>query len=134
VEFSGFNEQNQISVLLLDTEQHPYPDGLDVRFEHQQLGGSTIGTLSSAELLPCTNDRPGCIGVIGQTASAVDKPDTQGLAVVTLSSGTAAGPATIKVFATAGGVERDFTIQNVAIVGAKASGAQISLQCSPTNV
>src|SRR5262249_42811243 len=61
VKFSGFNEQNHISVLLLDTEQKPYPDGLDVRFEHQQLSGSTISTPFTADTASCLKAF-GCLG------------------------------------------------------------------------
>ncbi|HTP52377.1 MAG TPA: Ig-like domain-containing protein [Anaeromyxobacteraceae bacterium] len=134
VKYSGWFEQNQISVSLLDTAQQPYPDGLTVTFEHQQLGGSTIST-------PWTDDVPGnclqssgCLRYLGQTTSPAGSPDTTGLAYVNLYSGTAAGLVSIAVTASAGGVTRSFTIQNIAIVGAKASGAYISVQCSPLNL
>ncbi len=133
VKYSGWNEQNQISVLLLDTEQKPYPDGLAVRFEHQQLGGSTISVPATADTDSCKQAN-GCLGYLGQTVSPSDSPDTQGKAYVNLYSGTAFGLVGITVTATAGGVVRNYTIQNIAIVGAKASGSHIWLDCSPKNI
>lgn len=129
VKYSGFNEQNAISVLLLDTEQKPYPDGLQVEFQHPPLGGSQIST-------PWTDGNgcaaPACLRYLGATESPPDKPDTAGLAKVNLYSGTAAGPVSIQVRATAAGVTRTFTVQNIAVVGAKA--AHISVACTPLNV
>src|SRR5262249_5301507 len=133
VKFSGFREQNQISVLLLDTDQKPYPDGLAVRFEHQQLGGTTISTPLAPDTASCMQAH-GCIAFIGQTASPIDKPDSTGLASVNLNSGTAAGPVAIGVTASAGHRDRNFTVNNIAIVGAKASGGHISVDCTPKNV
>jgi hypothetical protein len=132
VKFSGFNEQNQISVLVLDAEQRPYPDGLAVRFEHKRLGGSTISTPHTGDTETCLAAN-GCLGFQGVTASAPGRPDMQGLATVSLFSGTAAGPVIVTVSATAGGVTRNFTIQNVAVVGAKASGLHTSLRCEQRN-
>ncbi len=133
VKYSGWNEQNQISVLLLDTQQKPYPDGLNVRFEHQQLGGSTISTPWTPDTGTCLQANY-CLGYLGQTTSPAGAPDTQGMAYVNLYSGTAAGLVAIKVTATAGGITSNYTIQNIAIVGAKASGAHISLECGPKNI
>ncbi len=133
VKYSGWNEQNQISVLLLDTAQQPYPDGLAVRFEHQQLGGSTISTPPAADSGSCVQAQ-GCLAYVGQTSSPGGAQDSQGLAYVNLYSGTAAGLVSIAVTASAGGATRSFTIQNIAIVGAKASGAHISIDCSPKNI
>lgn len=133
VKFSGFNEQNSLSVLLLDTDQKPYPDGLAVRFEHQQLGGSTISTPFATDTATCVAAN-GCLAFVGQVSSPTDKPDTTGLAAVNLYSGTAAGPVSVNITATAGGVGRNFTVQNIAIVGAKASGLHISLDCTPRNI
>src|SRR5262249_44774406 len=75
----------------------------------------------------------GCLAFIGATQSPAGKPDTAGLAFVNLYSGTAAGLVSISVSATAGGETRTFTVQNIAIIGAKASGAHISLFCTPPN-
>jgi len=133
VKYSGWNEQNQISVKLLDTSQQPYPDGLAVSFQHQQLGGSTISTPWTDVPGSCLA-ASGCLAYQGQTSSPGYAADTQGLAFVNLYSGTAAGLVSIAVTASAGGATRSFTIQNVAIVGAKASGAHISLECTPKNI
>jgi hypothetical protein len=133
VKSSGFNEQNSISVLVLDTEQKPYPDGLAVRFEHQQLGNSAISTPFAPDTATCLAAN-GCVAFVGQVSSPPDTPDTTGLAAVNLYSGTAAGPVSINVTATAGGVGRNFTVQNIAIVGAKASSLHISLNCTPDTI
>ncbi|BDG01689.1 hypothetical protein [Anaeromyxobacter oryzae] len=133
VKYSGWNEQNQIRVALLDTEQKAYPDGLAVRFEHQQLGRSTISSPLSADTATCLA-ASGCVGFLGQTASPTETPDSDGLASVNLYSGTAAGLVSVKVTATAGGVTRSFTLQDIAIVGARASGAHLSLECTPRNI
>jgi hypothetical protein len=132
VKFSGVDEQNSISVKLLDTEQKPYPDGLAVRFEHQQLQNSLISMPFAPDTATC-KQAAGCLGYIGETSSPT-KADTQGLAFVNLYSGTAAGLVSISVSATAGEQTRTFTVQNIAIIGAKASGAHISLLCTPLNV
>jgi len=133
VKFSGFNEQNAISVLLLDTDQKPYPDGLQVVFEHQPLGGSQISTpWTDGTVAPDLCAQPACLRYLTATQSPSDKPDSAGLAFVNLYSGTAAGPVSIQVKATANQVTRTFTVQNVAIVGAKA--AHVSVACSPLNV
>jgi hypothetical protein len=129
VKYSGFNEQNAISVLLLDTEQKPYPDGLQVEFEHLPLGGSQIST-PWTDLGGCAV--PACLRYLGATESPPDKPDSEGLARVNLYSGTAAGPVSIQVRATAAGTTRSFTVQNIAVVGAKA--AHVSVACTPLNV
>jgi hypothetical protein len=133
VKYSGFNEQNQVSVLLLDTNQRPYPDGLEVRFEHQQLGGSSISTPYAADTSSCVAAK-GCLAYLGQTASPADKPDSAGVAALNLYSGTLAGPVAISATATAADVTRTFIVQNMAIVGAKASGLHVSLSCDPPNV
>ena len=130
VKFSGWNEQNQLSVQLLDSEQKPYPDGLAVRFEHPQLGASAISTPYAPDTASCIKAN-GCLAFVSQTASPQDKPDTTGLAPLTMYSGTAAGPVAVNVTATAGGVTRNLQVQNIAIVGAKASGKNISLFCTP---
>ena len=131
VRTSGFNEQNLVEVLLLDTEQMPYPDGLQVEFRHLPLGGSRIST-PWTDGAGCT--APACQRFLGATASPSGAPDTAGIAEVRLESGTAAGLVAIRVSASAGGVSRTFTVQNIAIVGAKASGAHVSLFCTPLNV
>jgi hypothetical protein len=133
VKYSGWNEQNVIKVALLDTDQKPYPDGLKVRFEHQQLSGSKISspwTTTPTTCLPANN----CLGYETVTSSPSGTADADGIAALNLYSGTAAGLVAVKVSATAGGASRDFTVQDIAIIGAKASGAHFSLECTPRNV
>jgi hypothetical protein len=132
VKYSGFNEQNVVTVSLIDTEQKPYPDGLAVRFEHQQLAGSTITQPYTPDTATCLKS-VGCYGHISQTMSP-GMPDTGGIAAIDLYSGTAAGPLSVLVTANAGGISRSFTIQNIFVVGAKANGAHITVACTPQNV
>ncbi len=132
VKYSGWNEQSAIQVLLLDTDQKPYPDGLKVSFEHQQFGGSEISQ-PWTDTATCKASA-GCLHHDTVIVSPSGSPDTAGIAKVSLYSGTAAGLATILVTATAGGNPRSYPIQNIAIVGAKASGAHLSLTCSPKNI
>src|SRR5574341_1035388 len=68
VKYSGFNEQNAIAVLLLDTEQKPYPDGLQVVFEHLPLGGSQISTpWTDGTVAPDLCAQPSCLRFLGAT-------------------------------------------------------------------
>ncbi|MBN1962319.1 MAG: hypothetical protein JW841_15395 [Deltaproteobacteria bacterium] len=134
VKYSGWNEQNLISVMLLDTEQNPYPDGLAVRFQHQRLGGSSISTPWTADIPSMCLQANKCLGYQTQTSSPTDQPDTTGLAYVNLYSGTVAGLVSVIATASAGGTTQDFTIQNIAIVGAKVNGAHIALDCTPKNI
>jgi hypothetical protein len=123
---SGYREINGIVVALADDQGLAYPAGLAVRFEHQQLGGSQLSA-------PPTPDTPtcfaasGCVGFLGAT-------DAGGLARVNLSSGRVAGTLSVVVTATAGGISRTFTVPNVAVIGAKANGANFSIVCTPRNV
>jgi hypothetical protein len=132
VKYSGWNEQSAIQVLLLDTDQKPYPDGLKVSFEHQQFGGSEISQ-PWTDTATCLASA-GCLHYDSVTVSPSGSPDTAGIAKVNLYSGTAAGLVTILVSATAGGSPRSYPIQNIAIIGAKASGAHVSLACTPKNL
>jgi len=126
VKYSGWNEQNVVTIALLDTTQQTYPDGLAVRFEHQRFGGSTISTPWAADTATC-KQASGCIGYLAQT-------DATGQATVNVYSGTAAGLVLLTATATAGGSTIVFPVSNIAIVGAKASGAHVSLECSPKNI
>ncbi len=132
VKYSGWQEMNRLSVKLLDTEQLPYPDGLAVRFEHQRFGGSEISTPWTADTATCLAAN-GCIGFQAQTSSPAGTPDAEGLAFVNVYSGTAAGLVGLTATATAGGATVAFPVTNIAIVGAKPSGAHLSIECSPKN-
>ncbi len=121
VQSSGRREQNVIVFELVDTEGNPYPAGLNVSFEHDRLGGSTIGFTT-----PNCNSSNRCFDT--------HQTDAQGRARVQLNSGTAYGVVSVTAQATAGGVTRQLTHGNIAIVGAKASGKHISVDCTPKNV
>jgi hypothetical protein len=130
---SGWNEFGFVSVVVLDDSGQPYPDGLAVRFEHRRLGGSTLGAPLTADTASCLA-ASGCVGHLGATSSGSDPADTVGLAAAQLYSGTVAGTLTTTASATAGGVTRTVTLPTVAVVGARANGANLSVVCSPRNV
>jgi Invasin, domain 3/Putative metal-binding motif len=130
---SGFQEFGFVSVLAKDDTGAPYPDGLGVRFEHRRLGGSTLGGPLTADTATCVA-ASGCIGFVGATSSGPDDPDTVGIASGFLYSGTVAGTLATSATATVAGVTRTITLPTVAVVGAKANGANFSIVCSPRNV
>lgn len=119
VRYSGFQESNNISFKLYDENQQTYPAGLQVTFEHEPKGGSFIGSSPSCTASMCT---------------ASDQTDAQGVVTVALHSGTVASVVYVKASATAGGVLASLTVGNIAIVGARASGFNVSLICTPKNV
>ena len=120
---SGFQESNLLTFQLIDSGNQPYPAGLDVTFEHQPLGGSYIGAAPS-----CVTDPVPLCTSFGQT-------DANGRVTVLLHSGTIADVVSVTASAQAGGSGvKSFTAPNIAVVGAKASGAQITLSCGPRNI
>jgi hypothetical protein len=121
VKNSGFQEQNQLVVEILDTSGKAYPEGLAVSFEHPQLGGSTL------------SDPIACVGVANCVTTATTT-DASGLARVRLYSGTVAGSMGVAAQATAGGILRRFQFPAIAVVGAKANAGHFSIVCSPENV
>jgi hypothetical protein len=127
VKSSGFQESNNIAVQLLDLEQKTYPAGLTVTFRHLTLGGSTLS-------VPLLADVPGeCVAPSCISHNAVT--DDEGIARLTLYSGTVAG--TVPVYAVAGTFDepaRIFEVPPVAIIGAKASGSHFSVVCTPENI
>jgi hypothetical protein len=129
---SGWNELGSIQVQVLDETGNPYPDGLAVRFEHRQLGGSTLGAPLTADTATCTA-AAGCVGYLGAVSSGGAAQET-GLASAMLQSGTVAGTLTVTATAAVGGVTRSATLPTVAVVGARANGANFSLVCGPRNV
>ncbi len=129
---SGWQEFGYVSVLVLDDTGQPYPDGLAVRFEHRRLGGSTLGAPLTADTGTCFAAQ-GCVGHAGVTSSGTGT-DTVGLATAWLYSGTVAGTLSVTATTTAGGVTRTAALPTVAVVGAKASGTNFSIVCSPRNV
>ncbi len=136
VKSSGFYEFGAVMVQALDDQGVPYPDGLAVRFEHRSLGGSTFGPpLATTNLGTCTA-AAGCVAYDGVVSSGPDpaKIDTTGLAAAPLFSGTLAGTLVVTATTTASGETRTVTLPSVAVVGAKASAANFSIQCSPRNV
>jgi hypothetical protein len=128
---SGYQEQNQLVVQALDDAGKAYPDGLAVTFSHVSVGGSTLAaTLPPAAL--CTSTAT-CTST-GATTSPLDTPDSAGLASTWLLSGALAGPYYVTASATVGGVTRSFTFPTLFAIGAKASGLDFAIDCSPRNV
>jgi hypothetical protein len=123
VRFSSFQETNEITFEVRDTFGAPYPDGLMVTFTHSPVGGSYLG--SSAN---CTTTIP-----VSCSATAVISGGA-GQVKVTLHSGTVASVVAVQAVATAGGGSANATASNIAIVGAKASGIHVSLDCTPKNI
>ncbi|MFT3913786.1 MAG: hypothetical protein QM704_06660 [Anaeromyxobacteraceae bacterium] len=130
---SGWNETGYVSVLVLDDKGQPYPDGLPVRFEHRQLGGSTLAGSLALDTATCKAAQ-GCVGVDAKTSSAPGTADTVGQATAWLQSGRLAGTLATTATATIAGVTRAVALPTVAVVGAKASGANFSVVCGPRNV
>lgn len=120
VESSGFNESNQITFKLLAPNGVPYPAGLEVNFEHKPLSGSKIGGQPSCTMLDC---------VVRHT----DKTDDRGQVQLSLVSGRLQGTAIVTITATAGGQTKRVDVSSP-IVGAKVSGRNVSIECSPRNV
>jgi hypothetical protein len=117
---SGYQEQNQLTFRLLDSTNTAYPAGLVVAFEHQPLQGSYVGTVSNCTLTLCT---------------ATGVTDANGNVSVLLHSGQTAGVVSVTAKAQAGSfVVVQYAATNIAIVGAKASGSEINVSCSPRNI
>ncbi|HEY7724278.1 MAG TPA: Ig-like domain-containing protein [Anaeromyxobacteraceae bacterium] len=123
---SGYREINLVTVAVQDDAGLSYPDGLAVRFEHQRLGGSALSAPPTPDTATCVA-AAGCVGFLGVT-------DASGVAGFNLFSGTLAGTLSVSVSATAGGQTRTFNVPNVAVIGARASGGNLSIVCSPRNV
>ncbi len=115
--YSDFQERSTLLFELRDTTGLPYPAGLSVQFSHESLGHSYVG-LSYED---------NCLGKSRCLATATT--DASGQAAVVLTSGTAAGTVSVDALATAGGIDKAAGAQQLAIVGAKASSAHITLNC-----
>jgi hypothetical protein len=118
VQSSGFNESNLITFKILAPNGAPYPDGLVVNFEHKPLSGSKLGNQT------CTT-----LDCVVRDTGTVQKGQVQ----LTLWSGTLQGTAIVTITATAGGQTKRIDVSSP-IVGAKASGRNVSIECSPRNV
>jgi hypothetical protein len=119
VKSSGFNESNQLTFKILAPNGVPYPDGLVVNFEHKPLSGSTIGNQPSCSNLDC----------IVKDTGITEKGQVQ----ISLASGTLQGTAIVSITATAGGQTKRVDVSSP-IVGAKVSGRNVSIECTPRNV
>jgi hypothetical protein len=119
---SGFQEANELTFQLVDSNNQTYPRDLLVTFVHARLGGSYIG---SSPLTECTANDCSTTGVT----------DAAGKVKVILHSGTLANVVSVIASAQAGGSSLlSATAGNIAIIGAKASGGEITISCSPRNI
>jgi hypothetical protein len=137
VRTSGWNEFGGVAVQVLDDRGEPYPDGLVVHFEHRRLGDSTFGQPTVA----CRGTpAPGnCSAYDAAIFGGADRVDATGLATAPLLSGTVAGTLLVTATTSAGGdnastVTASATLPGIAVIGAKASLANFSIQCGPRNV
>jgi hypothetical protein len=130
---SGWREYGFIQVQAIDDLGLPYPDDLAVRFEHRSHGGSTLDPLVATTTVGCTTGTP-CSVDLSAVWSGEDDPDTTGLANAWVYSGIQAGTLAFTATATAGGVTRTISLPTATVVGAKASGSNFSVLCSPVNV
>jgi hypothetical protein len=119
VKHSSYRENNEIVFQVLDNTGAPYPAGLRVRFTHSPVGRSFIGDTENCTASTCT---------------AEAFTDATGTAKVMLHSGTVASVVSVDAEATAGGISGLASASNIAIVGAKPSGSQIAISCTPRNV
>lgn len=134
---SGWQDLGWLKVQAVDDLGLPYPDGLPVRFEHHQLGlganASTLGIPLTPDTATCLAAQQ-CVGYEAVTASTGGAPDSAGVAQAWLYSGTVAGTLPVTATASAAGASFTILLPTVAVVGAKASGSNFSVVCSPRNV
>lgn len=121
---SGYQESSELTFALKDTANLTYPAGLNVSFEHQPLGDSYIGA------------SPTCTPAVNPTlCTATGVTDATGKVKLILHSGRIAGVVSVSAKAQAGGSGIKTAIAtNIPIVAAKASGSNITLNCTPRNV
>src|SRR6266702_4787943 len=120
VRSSGFQEASQLTFQLFDTAGIPSPAGEQVTFTHQSLGGSYIGPTSN------------CTVAVPSICTATGVTDDVGKVPVLLTAGQEAGDVSVKATANAGTVS--LTASSLAIIGAKASGAHLTVDCTPKNL
>jgi hypothetical protein len=118
---SGFQERSYVTFQVVDSLGQPYPENLAVAFTHVSQGGSFLGDVAS-----CSGTPPTC------TANALT--DADGKVRVLVTAGRTFAQLSVRAAATAGAISGSAVSGNMAVVGAKASGARISLDCSPHNV
>jgi hypothetical protein len=129
---SGWQDLGWVKVQAVDDLGLPYPDGLPVRFEHHKLGGSTLGTPLTADTASCVAAQQ-CVGYQGVTSST-SGADTSGVAQAWIYSGTVAGTLQVTASALAAGASFGVQLPDISVVGAKASGSNFSVVCSPRNL
>lgn len=116
---SGYQEHSQITFQLFTPDGAPFPAGAPVQLSHRSHGGSYIGS------------SPGCEGNVCTVGALTDG---QGKVSITLTSGREFAVLTVEAAARGGGRDAKVVAGGYAVVGAKANGAHISLDCRPYNV
>ncbi|MBI5067842.1 MAG: hypothetical protein HZB56_06340 [Deltaproteobacteria bacterium] len=122
VRYSGYREANQITFQALDNGGQAYPSGLQVAFSHERLGDSYLGIA------------PDCLAGPPASCVATGVTDATGRVAVVLNSGRVAGVVSVSATATAGGATASGSAANLPIIGAKASGSHITVDCGRKNV
>ncbi len=121
---SGYQEEAALVFQVFKADGTKYP-GIAVAFTHTSAGGSFIGDTPDCETDALT-------GVT--TCAARGVTDSDGRVGVVLHSGRSYSILTVRAGATAGGVSRSLVAGGFAVVGAKPSGAHLSLDCDFHNV
>lgn len=119
---SGYHERALATFQLSTAYGTPYPPGLPVSFTHASQGGSFIGTT------------PDCDAATPPLCRASGVTDADGRVQVLVNSGSRFGILSIGATATGGGVARSQVSDGFVVVGAKPSGAYLSLDCELHNV
>ncbi len=132
VKGGGWRDLGWVHVKAVDDVGEAYPDGLAVRFEHRQLGGSTLGWPSTGDTATC-RVADGCVGYQGIVSSDGGTPET-GLANAWIYTGTAAGTLAVTATASIAGVTRQVALPTMAVTGARASATNFAVMCSPRNL
>jgi hypothetical protein len=118
---SGYQEQSLLTFEVRTPAGAPYP-GLAVAFSHVSLGGSFIGAA------------PACSTATPPVCTAQGVTDPEGRVGVLLRSGRTFGMVSVRAQASAAGATRSFVAGNLAVVGAKPSGARFAVDCRPYDV
>jgi hypothetical protein len=120
--YSGFQEQGTVVFEALDQAGRPYPAGLNVTFTHPSQGESYVGLA------------PACADGAPPSCSADAATGEDGRATVQLTAGRRFALLSVRAHAVAGGVSTTALADDIAVVGAKPSGANLGLDCRPWNV
>jgi len=119
---SGYQESNELTFQLTDSNNQAYPPNLAVTLTHTSVGASYIGS------------DPGACDPVTKDCTVTLATDALGQVKIILHAGSQATVTSVTATATGGGTTTSFTVGSIAIVGAKASGNEISINCTPKNI